>query len=175
MAKFSGPSVLPGGQVELPTGTTGEFDDVFAAEATKPEAAELSQAGVADSGGLSPAPEVSQPGFDITEPGAIQNQEQRERERIPAIAETIGGSLTDHAINKDDPFGAALARGSNVDNVLKYSTDSTSLKAQLPTAKRDLLKQGYTEAAFTQTTPEGDVKQATNPALRGSPSSIRTY
>ena len=169
MGKFSGPSVLPGGQVELPTGTSGEFDDIFEAGADTAAAPEALPTIGSDGGGLQTA---EAPGFDVTEPGAIQNQEQRERERIPSISEQIGGSLTNAVINQDDPFGAALGRGTNVNNVLKYDTDSTSLKAQLPTAKRDLLKQGFTEAAFSQTTPEGELKQAANPALKDSQANI---
>ena len=173
MGKFTGPSVIPGAQVDLPTGegTGGDFAEFFAEQPKESPAINVPTDGASvDQGAPTETTEVSEDVYDLQ--STALNQEQRARERTPAIAELVGGSLTEAAIKEDDPFSAALGRGDKVNGLLQYSADSTSLKAQLPTAKRDLLKQGYTEAAFTSTTPEGDLKTATNPAIKGSQANI---
>ena len=173
MGKFAGPSVLPGGQVELPTeaGTDSDFAEFFDGQAQDTTATDttLEQPSVAQ-GTPEASQETVQDTYDLQT--AALNQEQRARERIPAIAELIGGSLTEAAIKEDDPFSAALGRGDKVNSLLTQNTDSNHLKAQLPTAKRELLKQGYNEAAFTYATPEGEVKPAANPAIKGSQANI---
>ena len=173
MGKFAGPSVLPGGQVELPTeaGTDSDFAEFFDGQAQDTTATDttLEQPSVAQ-GTPEASQETVQDTYDLQT--AALNQEQRARERVPAIAELIGGSLTEAAIKEDDPFSAALGRGDKVNGLLTQNTDANHLKAQLPTAKRELLKQGYNEAAFTYATPEGEVKTAANPAIKGSQANI---
>ena len=173
MGKFAGPSVIPGAQVDLPTeaGSGGDFAEFFDGQAQDTTATDTTLGGApAPQGSPEATTEVSEDVYNLQ--SAALNQEQRARERVPAIAELIGGSLTEAAIKEDDPFSAALGRGDKVNNLLTQTTDANHLKAQLPTAKRELLKQGYTEAAFTSATPEGEVKPATKPAIKGSQANI---
>lgn len=173
MGKFAGPSVIPGAQAELPTGqqTGGDFAEFFAEQPKDTPATNLPQdIDTQAQGAPTETQGVSQETYDLQTQAL--NQQQRERERVKSIGEIVGGSLTADAIKKDEPFNAALGRGQKVNSILQYNPEGGSLKAQLPTAKRELLQQGFREAAFTTTTPEGDVKQATNPALRDSQANI---
>ena len=165
MGKFSGPSVIPGAQVELPTQapTGGDFAEFFQQapqEAPTPPANIPTPEQPAETQGI---PEGQEPYVQQLEEAALI-QEQQERERVPAFAEKVGGALTSFETQQDDPLGAALERGNNVVNVLDYQAEGPSLIAQPTAEKRELVKQGFPEAGFAS---EGGVK-----ALKGSEASI---
>ena len=160
MAKFGGPSVIPGAQPELPTGPQpgGEFAEFF----NQPQQEETTPATSTTKSFERVAQEASQ---ELTEApfGELseQEQEQREIERVAPISElpqvaekTPTGSLIDYQRETDDPFSVALERGDKVNNVLQ-GTGDVRLQAK-PTAKiLEGLKAGDPEAAFnTGATPE---------------------
>ena len=160
MAKFSGPSVIPGAQVDLPTGQPaggGDFAEFFAQPTEAPQAAppvegELPTAPAPEAAPAAPQAPHQIPGevvegVDLQE--AADVQEQRARERVPALSEKVGGTFTDFVDSKE-PIGAAVQRGNNVNNILEYSTTGTSLLAQPTTAAREQLQAGFPSAAFAR-------------------------
>ena len=189
MAKFSGPSVTPGQTqpVVTPGGgssiiagileetpqapVAGQPDVPTQAAPTAPSGA---QTAVEDVPGAPTTAEIDDAGYEALQTAALQ-QEQRARERVPGLAERLGvTSFEDYAAKQDDPIGGALTRGVKTGQALTYDPDRPHVVAQLPTARREQLAAGQTEAAFGGVDAEGNVVPASKPLLKGSNINIGT-
>ena len=162
MAKFTGPSVIPGAKPELPVQTDQDYAQFFAGlkeEQAAEETPTKLPTQTAEEVATAASEEILQPTEEV-DPVSL---EQRKRERVPALGEKIGvDTLTSYETLKDNPFGVALARGSNVNNIIQ-----NQLNPRIPTAKKPLLAEGKAEEAFTYAG-----REATTPALRGSQANI---
>lgn len=167
MGKFTGPSVQPGGVTpELPTTQLEERTPQSEASIFS-ELPEGGEAAVDTQSTVDPTQ-----GAPVAQEQVSEQQlsdEQRAIERVPSIGERVNikGSLSEAALDKDTPLAGVISRGGNVNSILNYSPDETSLLSSLPTAKQELHKQGYTSAAFSALDSEG---YANTPALKGGES-----
>jgi len=184
MAKFAGPSVIPGATPILPTDQvgTGEFADLFEDQGTPAEAPESP----VETQGLLP---LGEPGAPITgEPGAVTDipeavatppvteaaaiptavvpnqalsEEQRARERVPTYKEKLRRTTLEPASSQvEQPLELALARANNVNTVVSDRLAGSKMTGAQRVAN---IQAGFPEAAFAR---EEGVAQV--PALRDS-------
>lgn len=187
MAKFSGPSVLPGAQPELPTeGKVSDFAEILGApfpeettEAPQEAAGQPVEApatiptapvaeAVTDDPAAPPPEQLELPGtrrqtmtVGIPEdPSAAQ----RQRERVPALTERMNRTTLAPAGTNQQPLDVALARADNVVRVVQEEVSGSKITRK----KREALEAGTPEAAFAATDAEGNLQVPVAPLVRGS-------
>ena len=173
MAKFTGPSVIPGAKPELPVQqeqTITDFAQILGPQKTAEPP--IKAPGAEPTVGIEQVAQQAQE--EIVGPLTPEQTEQRELERVPAFGESKafeGKSIADYDLSKDSPISAAVNRSVNTANILDASAPGPTLRATLPTAKAEEFKAGKPEAFIYQDS-EGNVKEATNPALKDSQTGI---
>ncbi len=176
MAKFSGPSVIPGAQPTMPTeGKVSDFAEILATpvpeQAVTPEpttAPEVAAPAILTQPITEVATEAQMPAIDMPEaptPAPDLVAEQRERERVPAYTEKLKRTtLAPSAVQNTQPLESALVRADNTTAVMAEEVGGSKMTAK----KLETLQAGFPEAAFSATDPEGNIKVPVAPALRGS-------
>ena len=160
MAKFSGPSVIPGATPILPTeGKVSDFADILSMPVSTQPTEEVSTEPVQAPQEAAPIittpPAAEVAGDPQMEPMAMPEAlptaptiegEQRALERIPAITERLNvTSLTPSSFKSDQPISIALQRSANTSNIL-----NTQLAASLTMAESETIGQ-FPEATLSRT------------------------
>lgn len=181
MAKFSGPSVIPGASPVLPTeGKVSDFADILATplpaqettESPEAQGATITTQPQAPLTGEQPVAAEAAPAQTLTVGVPVPPQvdptvaaAQREAERIPAFTEKLRRTtLAPSEVNTNQPIESALVRADNTLNVMNARVAGSKITQK----KRDLLEQGFPEAAFSSVDQEGYVTVPVAPVLRDS-------
>lgn len=198
MAKFSGPSVLPGAQLKLPLEDSAAnipteqlFAPVTPTELpSKPEdnpfllGTEVTGEALAPEINEDIAVEPSAPVDNVSQTlieGATTDldTQQRELDRVPSILSTLGvTSLDPDAVNKNMPYYQALQRGENFNKVFQEKVAGTKVTKNIRYTPESLALAKQTgddsvlvETGFTETAFEDRATsdiQPTAPIKKGS-------
>lgn len=184
MAKARGAATLPGAQPILPVEGLSEFKDLFTIEEQPEQLSmeEVEQAAPPIEGVISiddAAKEVitEAPTSEIASTEEVksseelltnvfQDEQQRERERVPSLVEKLGiTTLTPAAVLNNAPLAAAINRGYVTNDVLNNKLQGRKITK----VKREALEAGEIEEAFASKDPAtGEFKNPNVPLTKDS-------